>query len=69
MGLTVGATHPNLELAAAGLIESVESKNFSTDGTAGILFSSWRAKVISNDLVPVFFGIMGYFGTHNRPTC
>ncbi len=67
-GLTVGATHLNSELAAAGVMESVKSKNFSTGRTAWILLGSRWAKVVSDNLVLFFLGILSA-SFHSRATC
>ncbi len=48
--LTVRAAHLNSELAAAGVMQTVQSKNFSTGRTAWILFGTRWAKVVSDDL-------------------
>ena len=55
--LTVRATHLNSELAAAGVMQSVKSRNFSTGRTAWILLGSRWAKVVSDDLLFFFLRI------------
>ena len=48
--LTVGAADLKSELAAAGVMQTVQSKNFSTGRTAWILLGTRWAKVVSDDL-------------------
>ena len=48
--LTVEAADLKSELAAAGVMQTVQSKNFSTGRTAWILLGTRWAKVVSDDL-------------------
>ena len=64
---TVWATHLNSELAAAGVMQSVKPKNFSTGRTAWIFLCSRWAKVVLDDLLFFFFG--KFSSLHRRATC
>jgi hypothetical protein len=51
IGLTVGAAHLNSELPAAGVMQTVQSKYFSTGRTAWIFLGTRWAEVVSDDLL------------------
>jgi hypothetical protein len=64
LGLTVGAAHLKSELAAAGVMQTVQSKNFSTGRTAWIFLATRWAEVVSDDLLFFCLRIR-----HSRATC
>ena len=57
-GLTVGAADLKSELAAAGVMQTVQSKNFSTGRTAWIFLGTRWAEVISDDLLFFLIGVL-----------